>query len=351
VDRRVLFAVALLELCPVAAHAADKAPESASADDKRRAQELYDGAMKSFDQDDYDNALRGFQGSYAAVKSPNSHFMVARSLARLGRNVEAYKELSLVIEECEARGSRYSDTEQAAYAKRDEVVPRIGLLTVSMGNAPKGTQVLVGEEKLGPADLGKPIAVLPGETTVTAITPNGKKHTQKVTLRTGTSGNVELDIPKEERRKEKKPAAEPAFDERSYPNYAAELAIHAVGETVTPSDVDSRGAGLGGRLYINILPSGLIEGASENLAIGAGADYILSSTRKHILVPVTAQWNFWLAEHFSIFFEPGVNMVFGAGTHVQPAVYAGLRYVLGSSFAITGKAGIPDATVGISVLF
>src|SRR5262245_7303945 len=139
----------MLVLCPAAAaRAEDKTSDSASEDDKRRAQDAYDGAMKSFDQDDYESALRGFQSSYQAVKSPNSHFMIARSLARLGRNVEAYKELSAVIAECEAKGSRYSDTEQAAYAKRDEVKPRIGLLTVTQGNAPKGTQILVGEDKL-----------------------------------------------------------------------------------------------------------------------------------------------------------------------------------------------------------
>jgi hypothetical protein len=346
----------MLGLCPASpAHAADDKAESVSEGDKRRAQELYDAAMKSFDQDDYESALRAFQDSYKAVKSPNSHFMIARSLARLGRNVEAYKELTAVIDECEARGSRYADTEQAAYAKRQEVTPRIALLTVTMGNAPKGTQVVVGEDKLTAGDIGKQLAVLPGETKVVAVTPDGKKHTQAVTIRTGESGTVDLDIPGEKKKEPKR--SEPPFDETAYTKYSVELGLHFAGETVPPNDTDSRGAGPGGRLYFNVLPKGLIADVVDSFAIGAGVDASLTSknqdgtARSHVLVPVTAQWNFWLTDRFSLFLEPGVSLVLGAGTHVQPVIYAGARYALGSSFALTGKAGIPDATVGVAFLF
>ena len=85
--------------------------------------------------------------------------------------------------------------------------------------------------------------------------------------------------------------------------------------------------------------------------MGVGGDWILSSSRKHVLIPVTVQWNFWLSDHFALFIEPGLSVVLGAGTHLQPAIYAGGRYVLGSSVAILGKAGIPDATLGLGVLF
>lgn len=346
----------MLGLCPAAAaRAADDKPESASEGDKRRAQELYDAAMKSFDQDDYENALRGFQDSYKAVKSPNSHFMIARSLARLGRNVEAYKELTAVIDECDARGSRYADTEHAAYAKRDEVKPRIGMLTVTMGNAPKGTQVVVGEDKLAAGDIGKPYPVLPGDTKVVAITPDGRKHTQTVTLRTGTSETVDLDIPGEKKKETK--ASEPAFDETAYTKYHVELDLHVAGETVPPNDTDSRGAGPGARLYFNIVPRGFIDELTDNFALGLGVDSSLTSkhpdgtSSKHILIPLTVQWNFWLSEHFALFLEPGVSVVLGAGTHVQPAIYAGARYALGSSIAVTVKAGIPDVTGGVAFLF
>jgi hypothetical protein len=353
VDRRVLLVIALLALCPTrVASAADSPSEG----DKQRAQQLYDGAMKAFDQDDYDGALRGFQSSYEAVKSPNSHFMIARSLARLGRNVEAYKELTLVIDECDARGERYADTKHAAYAKRQEVTPRIGLLTVTQGNAPKGTHVSLGDEKVAPSDIGKPLPVLPGETKVVALTPDGKTHTQKVTLLAGATADVALDIPNEKKHVEVK---EPPFNETDYRTYSAALELHAAGETVPPSDIDSRGAGVGARLYVNILPRGLFPGVVDSFAVGAGADFILTSTRaeeaggprKHVLVPVTAQWNLWFVDNFALFFEPGVNMVFGAGTHVQPAIYVGGRYVLGSSVGIVLRAGIPDVTLGLGLLF
>lgn len=349
-DRRALvLAISLGFSCARSVLAADHTPEAASADDKKQAQELYDEAMKRFDQDDYDGALKGFQSSYGHVKSPNSHFMIARSLARLGRNVEAYKELTLVIDECEARGSRYADTEQAAYAKREEVTPRIALLTITLGNAPKGTKVSVGDEQLAASDLGKPIPVLPGESTVVAVTPKGKRHSQKVTIRTGNSGTVALDIPEEPKRAA--PASEPPFDELDHTKYAAELAVHLAGETVPPNDTDSRGAGPGGRLYIDILPRGLINGFSDSFAVGAGADWIVSSSKRHFVVPVTAQWNLWLMNNFALIFEPGADLIVGAGTHLQPTIYAGVRYVFAGSLALTGKIGIPDATVGASVLF
>lgn len=349
-DRRVLLVIASLALFPAAtARAADHTPENASAEDKRQAQELYDGAMKAFDQDDYESALKGFQASYEHVKSPNSHFMVARSLARLGRNVEAYKELTLVIEECEARGSRYADTEHAAYAKRDEVTPRIGFLTVQQGNAPKKTRVMVGDEELAPSSMGKQIPVLPGETVVTAITPDGKKHKQKTTIRTGTSGTVALDIP--EAKKPDKESSEPAFDESAHTKYFAELALHLAGETVPPNDTDSRGAGPGARLYFDILPRGMIAGLNDSVAVGAGADWIPTSSKKHVLVPITAQWNVWLAERLALLLEPGLDVAFASVTTVQPTVYVGARYVLFKSVAVTGKLGIPDATIGASVLF
>jgi hypothetical protein len=350
VDRRVLLVAIFLELFPTGvARAGDHSPESASADDKRQAQELYDGAMKRFDQDDYDAALRGFQSSYEHVKSPNSHFMIARSLARLGRNVEAYKELSAVIDECSSAGSRYADTEHAAYAKREEVTPRIGLLTVTLGNAPKGTKVFVGDEELPPSEIGKPIAVLPGESAVVAAPPKGKRHTQKVTVRTGTSATLAIDIPEEE--KPKAPVKEEPFDETDHTDYKVELAFHLAGETVTPNDKDSRGAGPGARLYVNILPRGLINGLNDSFAVGAGADWILSSSRRHVLVPVTAQWNFWLMNRLALIIEPGADLVLGAGTHLQPTIYAGLRYVVVGPIALVGKMGIPDATIGAAAMF
>jgi len=333
-----------------AARAAEHTPESASADDKRRAQETYEDAMKRFDQDDYDGALRGFQSSYAVVKSPNSHFMIARSLARLGRNVEAYKELTQVIEECESRGSRYADTEHAAYAKRDEVVPRIGLLTVTAGNAPKGTKIQVGEDTLAPSDIGKPVPFLPGDTPIVAITPDGKRHEQKATLRAGTTATVAIEIPGEAK---VEAPAEPAFDELAHLNYAVEANLQFAGETVVPSDVDPRGAGPGARLYMNFFPRGLIEGVGDSIAVGVGADWMVTKVRRHVLVPVTAQWNLWFGDHVSVFIEPGADVVLGAagGAHVQPVIYIGGRYLLSRAVAITVRAGAPDAAIGLSSFF
>src|SRR5262249_37396043 len=139
-------------------------------------------------------ALQGFRDSYAIVKSPNSHFMIARTLARLGRNDEAYDELNAVIAEADGLGAKYEDTVHAAYAKLDEIKPRIGFIVVTLENAPKGTTVTLGDQPLDPARLGKPVAVLPGETAVHALPPGKPKRTEKVTVAATTTENVNFNL-------------------------------------------------------------------------------------------------------------------------------------------------------------
>ena len=166
---------ALLAASP--AHAAGKSVDEATAAEKSEAGNRYSAAMADFERNEFEKALAGFRESHGIVRSPNSRFMIARTLAKLGRNAEAYTELDAVIADASALGERYSDTVTAAFAKKEEIRPRVGLVTVTLAGAPKNTRVLVGDEEL-PADrVGKPVAVLPGESVVTAITPDGKRRT------------------------------------------------------------------------------------------------------------------------------------------------------------------------------
>ena len=61
--------------------------------DKARAQEFYKSGAMSFEFRRWGDALRKFRESYAVVRSPNTHLMIARALAELGQKTEAFNEL------------------------------------------------------------------------------------------------------------------------------------------------------------------------------------------------------------------------------------------------------------------
>jgi hypothetical protein len=324
--------------------AAGKSVAEATPAEAAEAGNLYAAAMADFEKNDLEKALVGFRESYAQVKSPNSHFMIARTLARLGRNTEGYAELEAVIVEADTLGDRYAETATAARAKRDEIRPRIGFLTVTIAHAPKGTKILVGDEPLAPAALGKPMPVLPGDATVTAVSPDGARHPQTTNIAPGASATIEIAIDLAT-----KTPAQVAPEPNYHPKYHVELEGHFVGETQAPPGNATRGAGAGGRLAVEILRTGLL-GSTDSIALAAGADWIGTSTDPHIWIPAVLQWNLWLTPEFSLRFEPGAAMMVGAGTYWSPALFAGARYRVFRSIHVTGRVGIPGATIGASLV-
>ena len=316
--------------------------DKASAAEKKQAGALYTAAMKDFEEDSYEKALAGFEQSYKVVKSPNSHFMIARTYARLGRNVEAYQELELVIKEAEALGQTYAVTADSAREKLSEVKPRIGLITVSIGKAPKGSRAFVGDDPLPEDKLKKPFPVLPGESRVVLQTPDGTRYTELVQVQEGAQANVELSVPEAAKKDE---AEEPVREQHRW-----EFGAHVTGETVLASEATNRGAGFGARAGFQFLPNGLF-GASDSFAAITGIDYIGTSTEPHAWVPLQVQWNFWILPRFSAMIEGGASLTFGSSeTWVAPAFNVGIRYRVYKKLHVTGKVGIPSATLGVSLL-
>jgi hypothetical protein len=297
--------------------------------------------MVAFDKNDLEQALKGFQDSYGIVRSPNSHFMVARTLARLGRNVEAYNELNATIAEADGLGDKYEDTVHAAYAKLDEIKPRISFVVVTVANAPKGTRVAAGDEPIDEKKLGKPVAVLPGETVITAIVPGQPKRTQKVTIEPGATGEARIDL------STPPPDAKPPAHVYHAP-YVVEIEGQVIGETLAPPNPASRGAGLGGRASFPILPTGFL-GTRDNFALSTGIDWVATSTDPHFIVPFELQWNFWITDDLSIRLEPGAAVLFGAGNRVVPSLYGGARYRIWKQLYVHARAGVPLAAIGLSL--
>ncbi|HEX7672233.1 MAG TPA: hypothetical protein VF395_21705, partial [Polyangiaceae bacterium] len=171
--RTATLALALSVFASTSAHAGSKSVDEATAQEKKEAGATYANALADFDKNRFDEALAGFRESYGHVRSPNSHFMIARTLAKLGRNAEAYTELDAVITEADALGERYSDTTHAAREKREEIRPRVALITINVAHAKKGTMYSVAGDVVDPDRLGKPMALLPGETKVVVTPPGG----------------------------------------------------------------------------------------------------------------------------------------------------------------------------------
>jgi len=324
------------------AHAADSSSVvEASAEDKKAAGELYTRAMERFDDDDLETALKGFRESYERVKSPNSRFMIARTLARLGRNVEAYLEMEAVISEAETLGSKYAETASAARAKQEEIRARVGLVTITLEGAPKGTTVQVGEETLAPGRLGKPYPVLPGETSIRTKGPTGKEDSRVVTVAAGESTKVDARI---------RETPVEAVVEISHDRYVLDVGVHAVGESLQPSNSATRGAGLGVRVGTELLHGGLVLGIDDNIALGGGADWIGTSTEPHTWLHASFEWGIWLAPRLSLMIEPGAGVMLGSGTHLRPVARIGGRYRIWDRLHVVARLGIPDATLGVAYL-
>ncbi|HVU02981.1 MAG TPA: hypothetical protein VHE30_14575 [Polyangiaceae bacterium] len=319
----------------------EKSVDHASASEKKIAGDLYTQAMTAFDKGDLAPALEGFRSSYSHVKSPNSHFMIARTLARQGNNAEAYAELDRVIDEAEALGSRYADTARAAREKQSEIRPRIGFLTVVLEDAPKDTEVTVAGERLPKEKIGKAVPVLPGDTKVTATPPGGATQSFSKNVPAGDTETLTVELGPQK----SGDAEEPDY----HPRYLVEASLHLAGETLEPPGNATRGAGPGGRVALEFSRTGVL-GAADSFAVVGGVDWIGTSTDAHYWIPVALQWNVWMMRDVSLFFEPGVALLVGAGTKGSPVLDFGLRYRVWKKVSVVGRIGIPGATIGASIL-
>jgi hypothetical protein len=182
----------VLLLSPAVAHAGDAA--GGEKEQKAGAQKTFDAGSKLYDAHQYGEALVAFRASYQIVPSPNSHLMIARALRDLGRNVEAYAEYDAVAREAAAKGDKYESAGHAATEERDEVRPKIGLLTVRVAGEPAGVTVKIGDATLDAAELGKPLPREPGALVVTATGADGSQARSDVTLAAGGASEVLLTL-------------------------------------------------------------------------------------------------------------------------------------------------------------
>ena len=174
------------------AQAAGVSVEQATAAQKKDAQGKFEKAMKDYEAKQFDKALEGFKASYDTVASPNSHYMIARTLRDLNRLSEAAAEYQGVIDEAKA-DQRYADTLASANSEFEELKPRLAFVTVQLQGVPDDATVEVGGKTVDKAKLGAPIIVEPGSVNVVVRSSKGQQQ-KTVTAAAGTTETVTIDM-------------------------------------------------------------------------------------------------------------------------------------------------------------
>jgi hypothetical protein len=167
------------------------APDEASDEQKKRAQDAFQAGDAAFDQLSYEAALGHFRDSYDAVASPNSRLMIARCLLELGRLDEAYDEFSGVAGDAEDNDA-YEAAGVTAEKERAAVLNRLAWLTVELGDVPTGSRIDIGGRSRSPDSLSEPVALTPGHTKIEAVAPNGKVAKADIYVAAGRKAMVTL---------------------------------------------------------------------------------------------------------------------------------------------------------------
>ena len=132
------------------------------------------------------------------------------------------------------------------------------------------------------------------------------------------------------------------------------------------------GIGPGGRASIPIVDNGFVSSINNSVAITFGLDVLFYNycyngwggggcSATFFEFPVAMQWNFFVAQRWSVFGEPGLAIYHGdwgcgnancpwstSVTSVEPALYLGGRYHFSDSVSLTMRLGWPALSFGVS---
>jgi hypothetical protein len=173
-----------------------------------------------------------------------------------------------------------------------------------------------------------------------------------------------------------------------HPKYVVEIEPHALWGWTHYDYEANDGFGLGGRFSIPIVENGFVPSINNSVAIGFGIDWLhYSGTNCYayyygphyytgpcydigdsnfLFFPIVMQWNFFVAEKWSVFGEPGLVIYHGFfdycnqapfpgcgnpnATGVDFAFYAGGRYHVSDHVALVLRIGYPTFSFGVSFM-
>lgn len=164
--------------------------------------------------------------------------------------------------------------------------------------------------------------------------------------------------------------------------YSFEAEPHlTVGAFSPPGPGDDPGFGVGFRGTLELAPDGFIRPVNDSVGVGFGGELMRydrkdargtcdhfesgpngtrvctevsgsGTSANYFIFPLVMQWNFWLTRTWSVFGEPGLALfVHDEDVDLAPFVfYAGGRYQLSSTVALTLRVGHPTFSFGASFL-
>jgi len=224
------------------------------AENRTLARELALQGASSFDSGDFTTALDRFSRAHSLFPAPTLSIMLARSLVRLNRYIEAldrYQETlrtPLTSDAPEAFQQAVVDARKEHEALRQRT-PKVVIRIVTNGALPSDLEVLLDGKPVPPALLNVPRPIDPGEHEVRVSTPRQAEIVRRLTTEVGTEQLLVIPLAPGERaaapppnRHEETPVLAPATssdsDAAEPPSPSSTLAYLAFG-------VGAAGTGLG----------------------------------------------------------------------------------------------------------
>jgi hypothetical protein len=165
-------------------------PTASRADD---AEEQFTKGQRLYEDGKYDKALPLFRAALAATSSPNARLYVARCLAKLNKNAEAYEEMKQTVADATERAEsepRYAETRDSAAALLALLENKVAKLVVAISDQHRGARVEINGVVI--KDPGVPHAVEPGEVLVRGKAPKKKLVEKRFELPAGVTRTITL---------------------------------------------------------------------------------------------------------------------------------------------------------------
>ncbi len=166
-----------------------------------------------------------------------------------------------------------------------------------------------------------------------------------------------------------------------HPKYGVEVEPHLLWGWTHYNYAPNDGFGLGGRFSIPVVDNGFIPSINNSVAISFGIDWLhydggcygyygprngcyVAGDTNYLFFPMVMQWNFFVAQRWSVFGEPGLVIYHGffdycggypgcgnpSSTGVDFAFYAGGRYHFNDHVALVLRIGYPTFSFGVSFM-
>lgn len=195
--RFLSLACVLCAVVPVNAESAWAAPTTSQGSATQR----YAKAQKLFDQGKFSEALELFRDVYKETESPNARMWIGNCLVSLGRNAEAYEEMTAAMKEAAKRiekEPKYAKTRDSAGAELARLESKVGkVVVVVVGGDPSA--VSLNGAPLALEKLGTPVAVEPGKAQVEATRADGTAHKGESEIGAGETKTITLSLKDEEK--------------------------------------------------------------------------------------------------------------------------------------------------------